>query len=540
MALLPYWTKEIDLSQRALDPLGLSRISDFITNELLPGITTLTTKARNYSFYCWGIYQCSEEKVHTKHEFYQTMARLESSYVIASLFDIEENFPGARGPIGNDKGKRMINLAQNGMVEVNFSVLNHPGGGYGQYYKNAMNLLGLTINLQNREILTPKGEELALLFQKNIENTQYYREYISSDKIPLQVLVDYGKKANYLRLKDTIEEKETLSKVLFAKNQHISENPSSRRATLLLVLAIYENLSDKYLELTDDYYREILYFYRNEANGLLGPISQDIEKVIMEWKFFQFHEFFIISLEMKLYEFIEFLKDHESGTSLTQFLKGTSGFVHELELILKKNLTNTTLEEFLGFMLDETGIEGASFGCESSSLFDEKNDINNFYSEFNIYKKISESDRMNEIIGLSILLLCITLLRYRQYIDSFDEDIIWIKMKNLEEWSLDTFFLDINSRLSRIGLTEFFNITLEKIILRHDLIAMDKLTTGHDTFRFQRVGDLYFLKREYKYNRRNDRLNTIKDLFEDLGIIHFTNDLYGLTNFGKAIVKEND
>jgi len=50
----PMWTREVQLSQRKLDPLGLSRVSQWLTEELLPGITTVTSVARNYSFYTWA------------------------------------------------------------------------------------------------------------------------------------------------------------------------------------------------------------------------------------------------------------------------------------------------------------------------------------------------------------------------------------------------------------------------------------------------------------------------------------------------------
>jgi hypothetical protein len=532
LALLPLWIKEVELSQRALDPLGLSRVSDYITNELLPGITTTTTKGRNYSFYCWAIYQTNKDLVRNNLEFYQKVAKLESAYVIGSLLDAQENFPGLRGgPIGNDKGKRKIDQSKDGIVNINFSVLNHLGGGYGQYYKNAMNLLGLTINLQNRDILTPEGEQLAKLFLNNIETTEYYTDYLSTDDIPLSILKAYGEKASYLRLKETEDEKVKLCKILFDSNKNISENLKSRKSTLLIILKLY----DLGIDITDDTYREIIYFGELNDSKTIG-FSSNEELVISQWRFLQFHEFFIISLEKILEVFINFIEECEAGASVSQFLEKTSGFIYELESFFDNDLKNLTIEEFFEFMLKNKGIS-LPFGFKSSELFDEKIRLDDTYSEFKICADLFRCDDPNKIIGLSIALLCITSLRYRHYMDAFDESIAWIKAKNYEEFTLDTFLLDLSSKISQINLKDFLNYMLGNVIRQHDLIALNKLNTGNDTYRFMQKGNIFYFKKEYSYFRRNDRFNTVSSLFADLGLIEQSNRGLCITSFGKNTLK---
>ena len=44
----PIWNKQIKEFDRALDPLGVNKVNDRMMNELLRGITTLTSRARYY------------------------------------------------------------------------------------------------------------------------------------------------------------------------------------------------------------------------------------------------------------------------------------------------------------------------------------------------------------------------------------------------------------------------------------------------------------------------------------------------------------
>ena len=55
LKFLPQWTRRVTMEGSGRDPLGLSRVSDALTNFLLPNIITTTDRARYYSFYTWAI-----------------------------------------------------------------------------------------------------------------------------------------------------------------------------------------------------------------------------------------------------------------------------------------------------------------------------------------------------------------------------------------------------------------------------------------------------------------------------------------------------
>lgn len=144
MTLEPLWIKEVKLETRGLDPLGLSRVSSYLVEELIPGITVLTNRGRNYIFYSWAIHRAITPKFESSRKFYKTIIRLEAANVVGGLLDAEENFPDSKGPIGRNRGLDEIASAKNqgqDYINVDFSVLAHQGGGFGQYYYSSMEKL---------------------------------------------------------------------------------------------------------------------------------------------------------------------------------------------------------------------------------------------------------------------------------------------------------------------------------------------------------------------------------------------------------------
>src|SRR5690348_8934036 len=61
-ARVPKWTKHVVTELGGRDPLGLSRVSFMITDYLLKGIITTTSRARYYSFYTWALWHVEKSE----------------------------------------------------------------------------------------------------------------------------------------------------------------------------------------------------------------------------------------------------------------------------------------------------------------------------------------------------------------------------------------------------------------------------------------------------------------------------------------------
>lgn len=51
----PQWTRRVEMEGSGRDPLGLSRVSDALTNILVSNLITTTDRARYCSLYTWAI-----------------------------------------------------------------------------------------------------------------------------------------------------------------------------------------------------------------------------------------------------------------------------------------------------------------------------------------------------------------------------------------------------------------------------------------------------------------------------------------------------
>ena len=573
MELIPRWTKPVKLTQRALDPLGLSRISDFITAQLLPGITSMTSIARNYSFYCWAIKIANQYNIRPSRRF---IAQLESSYIISSLLNKDKNeiFQNDRNPIGNNRARKRIETRPDtSIIDVEFSVLKNSGGGYSQYYTNPMMLLGLT-NYENRKlVLTEEGNLLANSFEDNIKETKFYQKFIREKYIPIDVLEELGVKSCYLCLKQKNMriERDLLCDIFFSKNQSASFIPFSRYYSFKLILSLYDLFSNQGFSLSSIDFRNIVYYGKTKKeNKLITPklVLKQFEQIIPAWKMFQFHEYLTLALESILECFVKSLKKNKSVLTEEQFINENKDFIKYFKQYLSQNgsneinmeigfeIKNFTLIEVINVILNIAKVN-ETYGNEASRLFDQK--INIFLRQVKFLEvdianeiqlmKTKKGDNFTNILSYSILLLLILFIRFKHYKESFkhSDNSNWIYLKfRSENLSLIRIFNQIEPKLNLISLTDFFMIIFKKIVKQHNNIAFRKFfANGNDTYRFKKLEstqEKYVYKKDYEYFERSDKFNVIRLIFEDLGLIkkfvENEHSKYLISDYGKNIITE--
>lgn len=554
MELTPLWTKQVKIIQKARNPLGLSRLSQYITSELLPGITTQTVRARNYIFYCWAIKQLKNYDIKTFKEFNKNITRLETAYVIGSLLDIYDNFVNAKGPIGKIKGARIIkNIPESNLINVNSSLLENRGGGYAQYYRNPIFLLNLTNYREGKLQLSVDGAKLADYYEKNIKHTKYFSQNLTSLDIHKSVLKEYGKIANFLRLKEFHNERDKLCKLLLERNKNDTkiELPSSiiqysRKYTFLLILELYDLFTQKHLNFTDDDFRNIVYYNMTQKQNNYISFKTKIKEIhglMIQWKYFQLQDYLTFSLENILIAFIEGLKiQGEKGMSFEVFFDTYKNFYKYMDEYLKIDSTNKSLQGIIQDLFKINGIDDA-YSDDSLMKFDKIVTIKSKFSEFNIKKEFRQILNEKDIkinLAYSVLLLLITYLRFRNFQNSKYQSTKWIFKNNSNDYlSFITLEREIENNLLSKSVLEFFRFLLYVVINQHNQIATIKLKSRNNTFRFHYREDFkkFYFRRRYSSERTSDKFNTIKEIYDDLGIIKKKEDKYEITEYGKKILR---
>src|SRR6185369_15564 len=91
----PQWTRRVAMEGSGRDPLGLSRVSDALTDFLLPDIITTTDRARYYSFYTWAVGDIEELRQGKKSNisFEEEFQRREAAFALASRISNKFGLP---------------------------------------------------------------------------------------------------------------------------------------------------------------------------------------------------------------------------------------------------------------------------------------------------------------------------------------------------------------------------------------------------------------------------------------------------------------
>ena len=175
VAFLPRWTKRVRTDGGGRDPLGLSRVTESITDHLLQGIITTTDRARYYSFYCWSLWHIQQTGQSRKFaDFIREFRRREAFMALSTIMANSE-----ASPVGvRMVGPKLEAATQAGVVDCDFKVLpSNDLGGYGQYYAGSLLQLGLTRHADGIDLTTSDlGNPLALAFDKAVEGTPYLKK----------------------------------------------------------------------------------------------------------------------------------------------------------------------------------------------------------------------------------------------------------------------------------------------------------------------------------------------------------------------------
>jgi hypothetical protein len=238
---IPKWTNYVVTDLGGRDPLGLSRVSFMITDYLVTGIITTTSRARYYSFYPWALWHIDNlERPKRYADFTAAFRRREAFLALCTL----HHNPESAGVVGADAVRsRLSTYRESKEVDTNFAVLpSNSLGGFGQYYGGSLYALGLTHRDENGidHAEAGRGVALAEAFNRSIARTKYYRQgYFAETEIPFDVLKKSASQFSLDCLSEELanEERTLLRSLLFAWDKAaISDTDLLRRHTLGLIL----------------------------------------------------------------------------------------------------------------------------------------------------------------------------------------------------------------------------------------------------------------------------------------------------------------
>ncbi|HMK79206.1 MAG TPA: hypothetical protein VK438_06125 [Xanthobacteraceae bacterium] len=352
---LLHWTKELPKASDS-DPLGLElRLSARLSNELLFCITSITPRARYYSFFPWAFQDYNEHERSMRGDRGRIRGVLmrERAMVLGAVLH-HDGQPCADGALGGTGAA--VNQAKKNLRSYDLSKMKHlksPQGQFGAAYKGSLINLGVfkapaepvaddvqedgaelpeeTQSIDVRE-LSPLGKRLADAFGKSVRGAAYVSEQLTrKDTVAANVLREFGSKAGLCEIaKKGAKDRDVLRDVFFARAEGMDRGGHQRRRmSLLLLLDCVGRTLKAGTSLDNRTFNDICYFGAVLSEGNLSKVipiklPAPLSDIQQRWRIFFTQSYFAVALQSLLVACIRQLRGKAGGLHHDQLIRSLS------------------------------------------------------------------------------------------------------------------------------------------------------------------------------------------------------------------------
>ena len=526
------------------DPLGLSRVSDALTNFLLPSIITTTDRARYYSFYTWAIadFETLRKSKSGRVSFEEELQRREAAFALASRLGKRSELP----VVGVRKvDEALASADESANVNTNFLVLpSNPAGGYGQYYSGCLHALDLVRVDEQGEwtISTEHGRKLADAFTVATAQSPYLAgNWRTRARVPKDVLRESAElfSLDALGGRPADAERELLINLFFNLGESPSATrPLNRQATLGSFLDVLRACEEAGIKVTR---REVdggVVFWPHYYGGLADddhallayqPVPAFVEAHAF-WRQFCAHQFLAFALEEFLAAVLDALSPHPEGLTKGALLDelANDAFVQDLEKVLNKECGSpSALLKAIGVV----GIPDVATSLAVTKRFHGENDLN----EWSICWDRDESPQTR--LGRATLLLALLYGKWRGRND--EEALLRVADEAKGELWLGTIFSWLDEwQTEPLDWREATARMLERVAMRHDKVKFQKRKL--DASWFDQANGRFTKQQDIVPGFRASRHGNAATVLQDLGLIKHSglDEPLCLTARGKQVLKE--
>lgn len=488
------------------DHLGIRSVGISMADQLQSGITSITPRARYWSFFAWVLHDfiqhSSLEK--TNKNFKSFLKKQEWFFILANVAEAEERNVLTHDLIGVSKGMEEWRKKRDTYEPV-YNYVQDSFGGYGTY-RNVMKILGVTkIGDEEKGVhidrLVPTGKSLAEAFEQTIQHTDYYQKYRLKDQaVPREVLLEYGRVAALDRLKDSAAKDHSLLADVFMPIEPKNPLQVKRKNSMLYYMNIINQ--SKGNKLTSAYLQDMMY------DGLFQKqleVPDSIQTEAKGWEIYQARQFFTYSLDT-MWSYLL----HKMSRKIFTMSELIHSVLVELESYDYNLLNNVkTLDNFVSSNPD---IRKPTFETMKNKDMNAKDHI---------------------WCPMLTLLLIYNRLQNRNDFETFHQDLLSLGGKDSISF---TIWMQVVQSYSDKSIKEFLSYILRYFVLeQHQKVALNKMiTTKNETYHFvENEGKLYFISDDHP-SFNVFRVRQGLTILVDLGLIEEVKEVYQVTPLGQV------
>ena len=412
----PFWTKQAKL-EGGLDPLGLDRVSDRLTGELMPGISVNVNLARYFSFFSW-LFNAS--KAENQEELLDEIVRAEKVYAL-SAYLAHAGEICATGVSGGDTAAKLWDIKK----QINLDKISwlSNGGVYMGLYKGPLFKMGL-LNTDSKGgvTVTNIGKPLAEAFHRAVAFTEWAKHGRSRTVVTRAELEQFGLQACPCSLASAPTELNALRQLFF-------ETPTDGGRILAqsfgFILSLIEQCERYEFDNLNQSFRLAVYYrkiYADKDRIVKFKVLNSLDEIVTRWRSFQSHDYFSFALKSFFAMWLEnMFSQPGQRLTLAQFIDRVDNkdFLATLKRLLGIRLPVNSLRELkldvlINALLKNAGLSGLT--AQNSVVFDRtiglEHDLSEEKMEDRIWEHYQEGGQDAEWCAETLMLLLTLYVRF--------------------------------------------------------------------------------------------------------------------------------
>jgi hypothetical protein len=545
----PAWAARAYAPAGGQDHLGLGSVSsDRILPMLSPGINVLTIHPRYWSVYAWILDDFwAHDLPRTRAAFVQFYRPRETLFAFAcQLCDTKEHTTVTGNIVGS---RRTAGEAQTATeFDAGFDYIKQALGGFGLYYRSAMEATGLieradpTAGLPY-DTVTPAGKALADAYRSEVAHTELVRTFLASPAVtgpvPRPVLEEFARKGCLCQLRKATDADLPLLQDLFT---HLGDLAGARRGTLRFLLDLCTTTNGD--GLNQDRFRQLIYFRSLDGETYLPQAGTAV--IARRWRLYQAREYFAFALN-RLWAWLarRGLDWSSDGLALVPLTDISNSLRDELdtsdmpagrEVTGPSLLADTPVADLVGWLTGRVDVNGDLNAVWPRDAAVDEHELFRWCSN-------ADDDADTLVAMLSILLLVYQRIGTPARLLAAGSDMNIVREGGALRIGMARFFTALHQELKKNPtLMELLTwIYSSWIIPQHERVAVAKLVNG-DTFRFRRVGTaLQFFHQDAPAVLNDSRYLALSTTVHELGLVSALHQPQRkLTATGKALLSTGD
>lgn len=544
----PAWGTRAYPPKSGQDHLGLGSVSsDRLLPALSPGINVLTIHPRYWSFYSWVLDDFWAAELPRNRASFRDFYRPREA--LFSMACHVCTAPQHDTLVANVVGSRKVSaLASGQSFDPQFDYIKEPLGGYGLYYRSAMEATGALViaspaNGFAWDAPTAAGRAVASAYRAAVGDSRLVANSFLgdlTDPVTREVLVEFASKGCLCQLRVAKEHDLPLLQDLFT-HAGAGQTPTARRETFRLVLDLSQLHQSE--AVTQDSFRQLIYFRQIEGETF-EPLP-DLLGVARKWRLYQAREYFAFALN-RLFAWVVRTGQEESDDGLV---------VVPLDRLWKR-IDDALAEQ--AFSADRKLRGGHVTGAMTASTFadllaaavDVTTDVDSTWprhatlDEHSLYEWCNNTTDDGETL---VAMLAMVLLIHRRVGTPLRVADLLSDQQMLAEGGalrvgMARFFGQLGRKLlTEISLSDLARwIITDFVIVQHERVATAKLPD--DTFRVRRVGgQLKFFMQDAPATFNDSRFVALSTTAHELGLVSTLRQAHRkLTTTGAQLLRDGD